>query len=239
MTTATTLPNGINALLFGFRLLNNKGLRQYAIIPLLINMSIFGIGLYFMFGWVETLRLQFETWLPSWLDFLSYVLWPAFILSAGVIIVYLFTTVTQILASPFNAILSEKVEAQLKLPTATEESNLSFWQALKSAPAREISKFIKSLKWIFLMIVLSFIPGLNILVPIIAGWLMAIDYLDYPADNRGISFKESLAKIHSNRFHHLTFGLLVSFISLIPIVNLFIVPAAVAGGTALWHNNKV
>lgn len=239
MTTPSTLPNGMNALLFGFKLLANPGLKRYAMIPLLINIIIFGTGFYFMFSWLETLRTEFEAWLPQWLDFLSYILWPLFIISAGVIVVYLFTTITQILSSPFNAILSEKVEAQLGLPTATQESNLSFWQALKSAPAREISKFFKSLKWLFLMIVLSFIPGLNILVPIIAGWLMAIDYLDYPADNRGMSFNESLARIHEGRFNHLTFGLLVSFVSLIPIVNLFIVPAAVAGGTALWHKNML
>ena len=231
-------PNGINALSYGFKLLVRPGLKRYAIMPLLINIIIFGIGLYFTFSWIETLRLQFEAWLPSWLDVLSYILWPLFIISAGVIIVYLFTTITQILASPFNAILSEKVEASLNLPTATTESNLSFWQALKNAPIREISKFVKSLKWIALMIILSFVPGLNLLVPLIAGWLMAIDYLDYPADNRGYSFSESIKHIQSNRFNHLLFGLIVSLVSLIPIVNLFIVPAAVAGGTALWHKSQ-
>ncbi len=233
--TPPALPNGINALFFGFSLLSKPGLKRYAIMPLLINSLIFGTGLYFLVGWVETLRSQFEAWLPEWMGFLSYLLWPLFIVSAGVIVVYLFTTITQILSSPFNAILSEKVEAELGVPTATEECNLSFWQALKSAPAREISKFIKSLKWIFLMLILSLIPGLNILVPIIGSWLMAIDYLDYPADNRGISFKASLAKIHEKRLSHLLFGLLVSLMSLIPILNLFVVPAAVAGGTALWH----
>jgi CysZ protein len=221
--------------MFGFKLIGTSGLRHYALVPLLINIIIFGSGLYFMLSWVESLRLQFVAWLPSWLDFLSYVLWPLFIISAGAIIVYVFTTLTQILASPFNAVLSEKVEEHLGLPTATEECDLNFWQALKSAPAREISKFIKSLKWIALMIILSFLPGLNIFVPVIAGWLMAIDYLDFPADNRGMPFKDSLAHIHGKRFHHLCFGLLVSLISFVPLLNLFVVPAAVAGGTALWH----
>ncbi len=234
----TKLPNGFNALFMGFGLLTKPGIKRYAFIPILINIIIFGSGLYYAFGLIESVQMQFEAWLPDWLDFLSYLLWPLFILSAGVIVFYLFTTITQLIASPFNAILSEKVEKLLGLPVASEENPITFFQALKQALPREISKIIKSLKWILLMIILSFIPGLNILVPIIAGWLMCVDYLDFPADNRGMNFNQSLQHINKRRFHHLSFGVCVSIASIIPVINLFVVPAAVAGGTALWHGSK-
>jgi len=233
----SSLPGGLGALLFGFKLLNQKGLRLYAIMPVLLNILIFSTGFYYAFDLMEDLRLQFQAWLPEWLHYLSYILWPLFIISAGVIFVYGFTTITQLIASPFNAILSEKVEKHLGLPCASDENPLTFFQAMKSAIPRELSKFAKSLKWLLLMLILSFIPGINIVVPLIAAWIMAIDYLDFPADNRGMSFSDSLKHIQKRKLSHLLFGLIVSLVSLIPLVNLFVVPAAVAGATALWHQS--
>ena len=233
--SSAKLPNGLNALWYGFTLLNQKGLRLYALVPVLINMLIFGTGFYYAYGYIETLRAEFGQWLPEWLAFLSYILWPLFIISAGILVIYGFTLVTQLIAAPFNAILSEKVEAHLGLPTASEDASIGFWHALKNAVPREISKLMKSLKWLVLMLILSFVPVINMLVPVIGAWLIAIDYLDYPADNRGMTFSESLQKIEQSRFQHLSFGILVSIVSFIPILNLFVVPAAVAGGTALWH----
>ncbi|NRA41956.1 MAG: sulfate transporter CysZ [Pseudomonadales bacterium] len=231
------LPNGLQALWFGFKLLNRPGLRLYALMPVLVNIIIFGLGFYTAYGYVEALRGQFASWLPAWLAFISYMLWPLFIISAGVIVIYTFTLITQLIAAPFNAILSEQVEAQLGVNTATEDANIDFWQALKTAVPREISKLLKSLKWLLLMLILSFVPVLNIVVPLIGAWLIAIDYLDYPADNRGLKFEQSLQIIEGQRLQHLIFGVLVSIASFIPLVNLFVVPAAVAGGTALWHRH--
>jgi CysZ protein len=103
--------------------------------------------------------------------------------------------------------------------------------------AREIRKFISNLKWLLLLAIIFFIPGLNGLSILIGGWLMAIQYLDTPADNQGMPFKECLARLNHNKLPAFLFGLSVMLVSMIPILNFLIIPAAVASATCLWHEN--
>jgi len=65
-------------------------------------------------------------------------------------------------------------------------------------------------------------------------WMMAVQYIDYPADNNKLGFDEMLAWLRDKRWQSLGFGGIVYVALLVPLLNLLIMPAAVAGATLFW-----
>lgn len=230
-----TLNSPFLLLLDGLSLITQKGLRRYVIIPMLINISLFIFLFYYGIKQLSDFQLWFEGFLPSWLSFLSWIIWPLYFLSFWFFITFLFVIIANIIASPFNAFLSEKVEEYRGYPSSPDTSLKAFLLIAPKTIAREIRKFISNLKWLLLLAIIFFIPGLNGISILIGGWLMAIQYLDTPADNQGIPFKECLARLNHNKLPAFLFGLSVMLVSMIPILNFLIIPAAVASATCLWH----
>ena len=74
-------------------------------------------------------------------------------------------------------------------------------------------------------ILLGLIPGVNAVVALVwimfSGWMMAIQYLDYPADNNGMSFPDMRDYLRQHRMAAFGFGILTFGLTLIPILNLF------------------
>ena len=105
--------SGPDYLLRGFKIIRQPGIRLFVAIPLLINIVIFGafttLTLDAMSGWIN----QVIAWLPSWLDFLRWILWPLAVILVLAIVMYIFSTVANIIAAPFNGLLAEKVEEML------------------------------------------------------------------------------------------------------------------------------
>ena len=64
--------------------------------------------------------------------------------------------------------------------------------------------------------------------------MMAIQYIDYPADNHKLGWNYMLAWLREKRWKSLGFGGRVYLVLLIPVVNILMMPAAVAGATLFW-----
>ncbi len=58
--------------------------------------------------------------------------------------------------------------------------------------------------------------------------------IDYPADNHKLGWNEMLAWLRSKRWACMGFGGVTYLALLIPLVNLVMMPAAVAGATLFW-----
>ena len=88
------------------------------------------------------------------------------------------------------------------------------------------------------LLILQFIPLLNIAAPVLiflfGAWMFALEYFDYPMGNHGLLFKDVRRELRQRRRSALGFGVVVAGVSLVPILNLFIMPVAVAGATALY-----
>ena len=231
--------NGIDCFMEGFRLVTKPGLRRYVIIPTLINAIVLALMIVVSINefspWVEYLI----SFLPGWLSFLSWLIWVFASLIVAFILFYLFTIVANIIASPFNALLSIKVEESLIGRSLA--STVSLWMILPRAIMREFSKLMYLLPRLIALLLISVIPVVNAAAPflwiIFSAWMMAVQYADYAADNNEISFSELRKRLAGKRFESILFGFPAYLMLAIPFVNLVLLPVAVAGGTVFWVKN--
>lgn len=229
---------GAGYLLRGAGMLNTPGLRTFVLIPLLVNIVLF-------VGAIWLLVDQFDVWvdywmsqLPGWLSFLDWLMWPLFAALVLIVVYYSFTLVANFIAAPFNGLLAEKVELRLRGKTNGVDGWGELLKMVPQALGRELSKLRYYLPRVLLILVITFIPGLNLFSPIIwflfGAWMMSIQYCDYPMDNNRVSFNQMKVLLKSHRLTALGFGGLVQLGMLIPVVNLILMPTAVVGATIYW-----
>jgi len=226
-------------LIQGAQLLTQPGFKRFAFLPILTNLVVFILCLMALAGLMSTSAEQFINWLPSWLQWLEPMLWVLLLIVFGTIYLFSFTAITNLIAAPFNGLLSEKTQQQL---TNTQPPNQRWSELILRTLKREFQKlgyFIsRGIILSVALLILGIIPLINLLAPIIgviwACWVMAIQFLDYAADNNQVSFTELKHQCHQHRLTTLIFGGSVLITQVIPIVNLFVMSAAVAGGTVLW-----
>ena len=230
---------GARYLLRGLGLITKPKLRRFVLIPLLINTILFISFVYTLFlgtGWLGTLL---EGWLPDWLDWLSFLLWPLFFISALLIMVFGFTIVGNLIAAPFNGLLAEAVENHL---TGKPLQSDSGWSAIAAEVVRsvrsELRKLVYYLMWGIPILILLIIPGVNaigsVLWLVFGAWMMAIQYADYPMGNHRLSFPDQRELLARRRMTSLGFGAVIMMSMVIPVINFVVMPASVAGATALW-----
>lgn len=232
------------------RLLFSSGVRLYVILPLLLN-----IGLFVTLAWFAGLYFDvfMDTYLPQniWFDFIRPVLWILFSLAYAFLFFYGFTIVANILAAPFNAILSERIEQHLTGEKADHLEKRGFLSILQTTLLSELNKLVYFASRIvplgILFFIALFIPGLNLLVSILwilfGFWFLALEYADYPMGNWEIKPATQRRMLARSRFKSLGFGLGITAMLLIPLVGLIAMPSAVAGATRYWvddlKNSKI
>lgn len=231
--------NGLSYLLAGFSLLGQKQLRPFVLVPLFINILIFGLALNVMFEQVEGVMLVITAWLPSFLKWLTYIIWPLSLLSVLILFSLFFTTLAHIIAAPFNALLSERVA--LLVSGSELPPTLSLVKEVPRQISREWQKIRYYLPRLVLFAVLMFLPIIGALIWFLfLAWMMAIQYLDYPFDNNNVSFHHMKERLVSKKRLTLSFGIITSLVSMVPLLNLVVMPAAVCGATLIWldHYSK-
>lgn len=223
----------------GLKLVLRPGLRLFVLLPLTINVLLFagliGFAVSEFRHWVDWLMPN----LPHWLDFLEYLLWPLFVVLVLLILFFGFTLVANLIASPFNGFLAEKVEEVLR---GKDDFPPFSWSELAAMVPRTVGRELRKLGY-FLpralgLFILSLIPGVNIVATplwlLFGVWMMAVQYIDYPADNHHLGWNEMLAWLRSKRWACMGFGGVTYLALLIPVVNLVVMPAAVAGAVLFW-----
>ncbi|BBB31597.1 sulfate transporter CysZ [Neptunomonas japonica] len=229
---------GAGYLLRGFSMLPEPGIRQFVLIPMLINILIFS-------GAIWLLVNEFEGWvnywlgqLPQWMSFLDWLLWPLFAVLVLITVYYGFSMVANLIAAPFNGFLSEKVEKMRSGAVMADEGWKGMLATVPRALQRELSKVAYYLPRLLLLLIISFIPVVNVIAPFLwflfGAWMMAIQYCDYPMDNNKVSFRQMKVMLAERRLTSLSFGALVQVGMMIPLVNLIMMPAAVIGATLFW-----
>ncbi|OEY65775.1 sulfate transporter CysZ [Marinobacter sp. X15-166B] len=233
--------HGLGYLGEGFRLIRQPGLRLFVIIPLLLNSVLFATLFYLLAGWVSTLIAAAMDSLPDWpwLQALSWLFW---LLYGGVVVLMLaygFVILANLIGSPFYGYLSELTEKHL---TGQEVGVAGGWgQIVRDVPPalwREVQKIAYYLPRALGLFIIGLIPVVNLVAVVLwlmfNSWMMALQYVDYPADNHRMSFSLLRRQLAKRRLAALGFGVPVTLAAMVPLLNLLVVPAAVCGATAFW-----
>lgn len=219
----------------GLALLPNKGLKRFVAIPIVINALLMSALIYFAGGWLVEQIDALIAWLPSWMSWLSWLLVPIAVLTLISITLYFFSALVNLIASPFNGLLSEAVEVQVKGDSIPDESVAALIARTIPRELRKLAYFIP--RYIALLII-SFIPVVNVVSPVLwfvfGAWVLTLQYLDYSLDNNGHSFSDLHKALKIEPLTTLGFGFVVALGFMVPLLNLLVMPAAVCGATLYW-----
>lgn len=233
-----SLFTGLSYFLDGFELITKPGIKRFVVIPVLINIILF-IGLFLVLRhFMQRFDVWFASFLPAWLAWLGILLWVIFFIAFCLIFIYTFVTIANLIGAPFNSLLAEKVEAYL---TQTATPDVGFFATIKDMP-RSIGRQLGVLAYYFpracIILFLFFVPLVQTLAPffwfLFNAWFMAMTYIDYPTDNHRVSLLQTREFLQRRRFTSFGFGISALIITGIPILNFFVMPAAVAGATKFW-----
>ena len=224
--------SGVQIFVEGARLALDRRLARYALLPGLIAAVIVGIGLTVALGYVGDFSDYLVAQLPTWLNFLGAVIIPVLYLIGVLIGAWLVGLLAVVVASPFLGDLSIEVE-RLKDPNHAPAHPPGFWPGIGQALAREGRKLGYHLPRLIGVFIITLIPVINAVSPFIwllfGAWTMAVQFADYPAENRGLPFTDTLKVLKRDRGTALVFGGCTAMALAIPFLNFLLIPVAVAG----------
>jgi|TARA_B110000967_G_scaffold100455_1_gene103125 CysZ protein len=232
-----------SVILEGFKLLWHRRIRWLVIIPTLINLILFSAATWFAAVWVSDWLSFLIASVPEWLEWLVWIIWLLFALLALVIYAFTFTVFANLIGSPFYGIIAERVIAlergdSNEMQTSASALLTTAWSSFRRELQIIAYMLPRTIGIALVTLVISFVPLINILAPLIAAswaaWSLALQYMDYPADSDELSFTEVRQRAGKQRLLSLSFGLSALVAAAIPLVNLLLLPATVIGGTLLW-----
>jgi len=231
--------SGASYFLKGFELIQIKGLRSFVLIPLVINILLFSCAFYYLYLQLDALFSYINSFLPDWLSWLNVLLWPIAIATLLVVFSFIFTSVANWIAAPFNGLLSEKVECHLTGKPAPESNFSDLMKDIPRTLSREWIKLKYYLPKAIGFLILFFIPVIGqtaapILWFLFSAWMMSVQYCDVPFDNHKKDFNVMKSQLKQDKGCAFSFGGMTMLFSMIPIVNFIVMPVAICGATALW-----
>lgn len=223
-------------LLQGFAWLRRPGLRRYLVLPVLGNLLIYVVAAIAIFYGMD---LMLDRWLPEGWDWLRWLLFPlvaVLVIGAGM---FGFTMLAALLLSPFLGRLAEAVETQLDgQPPAT--SGRPWWRDVPAGFAVELRRLGYSLLCVLGVLLVGFIPVVQLITAplgfLVSAWLLAGEYAGNPLGNRRLSLRQQLALLRRHRLRVLGFGATSFALTLVPVINLAVIPASVIGITLLCRD---
>jgi len=210
---------------------------KYVLVPFLINTLVFSLavwlGLDFFNNQVEAMIPGGDAWYWA---VLYYFLWVVAVLLTAVLVFFSFTVVGNLIASPFNDLLSEKTE--LVLRGSAEGVSFSL-KEIGRILIDESKKLVVFVLGMILLLLLNFIPGIGTLIYSVLSFLftvyfLAIQYTSYVFGRKGQGFREQRRFIAGRNFMAFGFGTGVLCLLAIPFLQFFCIPLAVVGATRMW-----
>ncbi|STY28646.1 putative sulfate transport protein CysZ [Legionella wadsworthii] len=227
--------NGMIYVLRGMNHLLTPGLRRFIILPLAVNFLMFAGLFYLIYYYLLPFVYDYLDKLPSWLSFLSSIFFVLFLLGFFFMFFCLFTVFFNIFAAPLNGLLAEKTQ---NLFFNSEIPSLSFFKMVIRSIKRQFEFLGYFLPRFLLLVALFFVPLIQPIYPFIwfifNAWILNIQYQDFAMDNNLMSFKETRISVAKNKMRSLGLGISINILSLIPFLNILVMPAAVIGSTMLY-----
>ena len=235
---AMSLATGLDCFLRGARMAWAKPLRPFVWVPMAVSFSLVAILLATMFAFVQDAVAAVVAFLPDWLDWLAKALGPVLYVLGVLVAGWLFGFLAVLAAGPFLGFLSARAE-EFAFGEGPPDSGEGVAAALVNAIAREGRKLAYHLPRLAAALLLTLVPVVNALAPAIwfvfGAWMLAVQFVDYAAENRGLDFRATTELLRSHRAAALGFGSLATLLLAVPFGALFVIPAGVTGGALLWR----
>jgi CysZ protein len=241
---------GMSTIPPALQMLVAPGLRRFVWAPILINAAVF-IGLFVLgYAWLQSVL---AAWLPdpsaidtgNWLGwlyavFLKLLFWlllPLYLMASAVIAFFSFTVVANLVAAPFNGMLSARAEEQLTGAMPSDVQGRGLLVEIAGAISDELRKIGYFALWLLPLLLITVIPGINLLsAPLWLAasiWMITLEYMDYPLGNRGLSFRDQRRWVGNRKLYHSGLGAGILAMTLIPGLNLIAMPTGVIAATIL------
>lgn len=203
-----------------------------------------GLLFYFLIGrWVYTVLLprgqkglESLIGIGSWADFLSYILLPLVTVVMFFFINWTFVLVVSLVASPFNDLISSRVERIVSggNPESPRESFRKMLRRVRLIFVNEIKKIIFVVSLTILAFGLSLFPLLVPVSVLLSALLMSMSFLDYSWCRHQMPLGECLSHLRSSFGAYAVSGGIFMVLMSIPLVNLFSLPLAIIYFTILF-----
>jgi len=204
---------------------------------------VFGLLTYFGFG---AFKHALDMFLPEgsvWADVANVIALVIFTPVLLIAVYFLASILANLIASPFNDLLSEQIVRSKEGSGKNRNSVLQVLAGIGSVLTSEIKKYLYFGLFYIPIVIITFIPPFNLFVApaawfIFGAWMLALEYLAFPIQNNRQTFAQVRSFARSNRMRAMGFGLAILLATLVPFVNFIVIPAGVAGATLLWLESK-
>jgi CysZ protein len=219
---------------------HHPGLLKYVVIPFLINVFTFSLAVILgikLFGRVVDLLPQGDAWyylLFSWL------LWVFAALLVMVLVFFTFTVIGNLIAAPFNSLLSERVE-ELQTGTLADVPFTLKGVLLDSGRSLlvEAKKMAVFILCMVLLLLLNLLPLVGTFLYaastlLLTLFFLAWEYLSFVHERKQFNFSIQYQYLKERKLLLLGFATGVLALLAIPLMQLFCIPLAVIAATLLW-----
>ncbi|MCF8057956.1 MAG: EI24 domain-containing protein [Bacteriovoracaceae bacterium] len=216
----------------------DKWIVIFSFIPILIGALVYFVfGSYLYGDLLDKGRAFIEQSVSTggWSQFFFWLLAGILTIGFYFLLSWTFVLVVSGLASPFNDIISNRVE-RILVGETPEVVGASFTRLFKRL-SQTLSNEFKKIIFIIILNILAFaVSFVGILAPIsvlISSLLMAVSFLDYSWSRKNMTFTECLSDLRGSFFSYGLMGGGFLILITIPIFNLFMLPFGVVYFTVL------
>jgi len=233
MTVIVRFICGVNCLFRGaWILLTRPGLKRWAVAPILLSILVF-IGFVTAASWVAA-HYGAEVGHGWWGTIASIAAGTAAFIATLLIGFFTYAIVANIVASPFNDVLSHKTE-MLLAGTTGEVRGVSFTRDTLRMILSALKLAVVQAAIVVPALVLLLIPVIGVFAfAVPASVLLGLTFLDYPLERRKVSTGGKLSFCWKHFAEVLGFGAVTYALMLVPIVNVLVIPPAAVGATVLY-----
>lgn len=211
----------------------------FAIAPFLIGTAVLIAGMVWAFGNVGPMISAWAVGIEAAPEFLRSALhWAVLLLMwpiALVAVLYGSYILTKVIGSPFHALLAERALIALG---DIEDKPFQMIPWLRVSARMLLVSLLKTLLFAVLgatLFVATWIPIVNIFAAFGFLLIVSFDCVDYSFEAKQMGFRGRLRYFRDNLPYFCGFAVSLGLVFFIPGFNFFLFPAAVTGGSELFH----
>jgi CysZ protein len=210
-----------------------------AVIPTAMALFLYFFVIAYIFKRADYFSLLIMDYMPSekTAGIVGIILTGILILFVFLVMSWTFVILVGLIASPFNSMLSSRIETMLAGKPVSEDKNKTISDMMISL-GRTFKNEIKKLVFIALVAGFAFILNLfPLFYPVgllLVAILFTVQFVDYSWSRHDLGFGECLADVLRNIIPYSVSGFLFLLLVSLPIINAFVPAMATSYFTVLW-----